>query len=160
MSSWAQTELPRYLKPVDKCWQPQDFLPDPEAPEFYDQVNALRRASAQLPTDYLVVLVGDMVTEEALPSYMNMLNTLDITRDETGAQDHGWAAWTRQWTAEENRHGDLLNKYLYLSGKVDMRSIETTIQRLIGSGMDPQLENNPYLCFVYTSFQVSKQQQQ
>lgn len=35
-----------------------------------------------------------------------------------------------------------------------MRAVETTIQRLIGSGMDPQLENNPYLCFVYTSFQV------
>jgi acyl-[acyl-carrier-protein] desaturase len=35
-----------------------------------------------------------------------------------------------------------------------MHSIETTIQRLIGAGLDPQLENNPYLCFVYTSFQV------
>lgn len=34
-----------------------------------------------------------------------------------------------------------------------MRSIEDTIQRLVGSGLDPQLENNPYLCFVYTSFQ-------
>lgn len=37
---------------------------------------------------------------------------------------------------------------------VDMRAIEGTIQRLIGSGLDPKLENNPYLCFVYTSFQV------
>jgi hypothetical protein len=27
----------------------------------------------------------------------------------------------RQWTGEENRHGDLLNKYLYLSGRVNMR---------------------------------------
>lgn len=35
-----------------------------------------------------------------------------------------------------------------------MRAVEGTIQRLIGSGLDPQLENNPYLCFVYTSFQV------
>jgi acyl-[acyl-carrier-protein] desaturase len=25
-----------------------------------------------------------------------------------------------QWTSEENRHGDLLNKYLYLSGRVNM----------------------------------------
>jgi hypothetical protein len=45
-------------------------------------------------------------------------------RDETGAQDQPWADWTRRWTAEENRHGDLLNKYLYLSGRVDMRQIE------------------------------------
>lgn len=35
-----------------------------------------------------------------------------------------------------------------------MKQIEVTIQKLISSGLDPQLENNPYLCFVYTSFQV------
>lgn len=50
--------------------------------------------------------------------------------------------------------GDLLNKYLYLTGKVDMHAVEVTIQNLISHGLDPKLENNPYLCFVYTSFQV------
>lgn len=34
-----------------------------------------------------------------------------------------------------------------------MRSVEVTIQNLIGSGMDPKTENNPYLGFIYTSFQ-------
>ena len=81
------------------------------------QVRELRRAASELPPDYLAVLVGDMVTEEALPSYMNMLNTLDGVRDETGASEQPWARWNREWTAEENRHGDLLNKYLYLTGK-------------------------------------------
>ncbi|KAL6752728.1 fatty acid desaturase-domain-containing protein [Haematococcus lacustris] len=153
LDGWASTDLLRYLRPVDKSWQPSDFLPDSSSPDFLDMVGEMRQASAQLPYDYLVALVGDMVTEEALPSYMNMLNTLDGTRDETGAEPHGWATWTRHWTAEENRHGDLLNKYLYLTGRVDMQAVESTIQRLIGSGLDPQLENNPYLCFVYTSFQ-------
>ena len=55
--------------------------------------------------------------------------------------------------AEENRHGDLLNKYLYLTGLVDLRKIEVTIENLIASGMDPKTENNAYLGFVYTSFQ-------
>ncbi len=27
----------------------------------------------------------------------------------------------RQWIAEENRHGDVLGRYLYLSGRVDMK---------------------------------------
>ena len=71
----------------------------------------------------------------ASPTYQTMLNTLDGVRDETGASPTPWAIWTRAWTAEENRHGDLLNKYLYLSGRVDMRQIEKTIQYLIGSGM-------------------------
>ncbi len=55
------------------------------------QVAALQKGASGLPYEYLVVLVGDMVTEEALPSYMNMLNTLDGTRDETGAEPHPWA---------------------------------------------------------------------
>ena len=45
----------------------------------------LQARTALLPDDYFVVLVGDMITEEALPTYMAMLNTLDGVRDETGA---------------------------------------------------------------------------
>lgn len=61
-------------------------------------------------------IAGDMITEEALPTYMTMLNTLDGVRDETGASQTAWGTWTRAWTAEENRHGDIMNKYMYLTG--------------------------------------------
>ncbi|KAM7279526.1 hypothetical protein ACFE04_006660 [Oxalis oulophora] len=153
LEGWAEQNILTYLKPVEKCWQPQDFLPDPASDGFEDQVRELRARAKEIPDDYFVCLVGDMITEEALPTYQTMLNTLDGVRDETGASPTPWAIWTRAWTAEENRHGDLLNKYLYLSGRVDMRQIEKTIQYLIGSGMDPRTENSPYLGFIYTSFQ-------
>ncbi|KNA10690.1 hypothetical protein SOVF_141990 [Spinacia oleracea] len=153
LEGWAEENLLVHLKPVEKCWQPQDYLPDPASEDFRDQVKEIQERAKEIPDDLYVVLVGDMITEEALPTYQTMLNTLDGAKDETGASPTSWAVWTRAWTAEENRHGDLLNKYLYLSGRVDMRSIEKTIQYLIGSGMDPRTENNPYLGFVYTSFQ-------
>ncbi|KAG9440794.1 hypothetical protein H6P81_020959 [Aristolochia fimbriata] len=153
LEGWAEETILPILKPVEQCWQPQDFLPDPASEGFMDQVRDLRERSREIPDEYFVCLVGDMITEEALPTYQTMLNTLDGIRDETGASLTPWAIWTRAWTAEENRHGDLLNKYLYLSGRVDMKQIEKTIQYLIGSGMDPKTENNPYLGFVYTSFQ-------
>ncbi|KAK4480206.1 hypothetical protein RD792_013268 [Penstemon davidsonii] len=153
LNGWAQDNILVLLKDVEKCWQPADFLPDPASEGFDEQVRELRKRANELPDEYFVVLVGDMITEEALPTYQTMLNTLDGVRDETGASLTPWAVWTRAWTAEENRHGDLLNKYLYLSGRVDMRQIEKTIQYLIGSGMDPRTENNPYLGFIYTSFQ-------
>jgi len=153
MDDFAAKEVVPLLKPVDKCWQPQDFLPDPESPDFLDAVHELQVRTKQLPDEYFVTLIGDMITEEALPTYMAMLNTLDGVRDETGASPTPWGQWTRAWVAEENRHGDLMNKYCYLSGRVDMRAVEVTIQNLIGSGMDPKTENNPYLGFVYTSFQ-------
>jgi acyl-[acyl-carrier-protein] desaturase len=153
MDAFAEEHIVPLLKPVDKCWQPQDFLPEPESPDFLDAVHELRTRTNCLPDDYFITLVGDMITEEALPTYMAMLNTLDGVRDETGAAPTPWGRWTRAWVAEENRHGDLMNKYCWLSGRVDMRAVEVTIQNLIGSGMDPKTENNPYLGFVYTSFQ-------
>ncbi|URE38712.1 hypothetical protein MUK42_17770, partial [Musa troglodytarum] len=136
LEDWAENNILMHLKPVEKCWQPQDFLPDSSSEAFYDEVKELREQSKEIPDDYFVCLVGDMITEEALPTYQTMLNTLDGIRDETGASLTSWAIWTRAWTAEENRHGDLLNKYLYLSGRVDMQQIEKTIQYLIGSGME------------------------
>ncbi|KAK4600976.1 hypothetical protein RGQ29_010524 [Quercus rubra] len=155
LENWATKSVLPLLKPVEQCWQPQNFVPDPALPfeEFKDQVRALRDRTAELPDEYFVVLVGDMITEEALPTYQTMINTLDGVRDESGASPDPWAVWTRAWTAEENRHGDLLKTYLYLSGRVDMLMIEKTVQYLIGAGMDPGTENNPYLGYVYTSFQ-------
>jgi acyl-[acyl-carrier-protein] desaturase len=149
-----EREILPLLKSPDTLWQPADLLPDAsDADRFYDEVRDLRLRAAELPDDVLVVLVGDMVTEEALPTYMAQLNTLDGIRDETGASPSPYARWTREWTAEENRHGDLLNKYLYLTGRVDMRAVEGTIQRLIGSGMDIKTNHHPYRCLIYTSFQ-------
>ena len=135
LDGWAGETLLPLLKSVDKNWQPQDYLPHPEDPDFLDQVHQLRQRTSALPDDYLVCLVGDTITEEALPTYQTMLNTLDGTKDETGACPSAWAVWTRAWTGEENRHGDLLNKYLYLTGRVNMKAVEKTIQYLIGSGM-------------------------
>lgn len=109
--------------------------------------------AASVPDDLLVVLVGDMVTEEALPTYQTLLNTFEGCDDPTGTTDSAWARWSRGWTSEENRHGDLLNKYLYLGGRCNMRSIEVTIQHLITNGFNPQARKDPYRGFVYTSFQ-------
>jgi len=139
----------------EKAWQPHDFLPNSEAPteEWIDQVREMRKVAADLPDDLMLVLIGDMVTEEALPTYLTLLNTLEGTDDPTGAVDTAWGRWSRQWTSEENRHGDLLNRYLYLTGRVDMRSIEQTIMRLISAGFDPDTRSDPYRGFIYTSFQ-------
>jgi acyl-[acyl-carrier-protein] desaturase len=121
--------------------------------DWYDEVKQLREMAAGIPDDLLVILIGDMVTEEALPTYQTLLNTFEGCDDPTGDSDTAWARWSRGWTSEENRHGDLLNKYLYLGGRCDMRSIEVTIQHLITSGFNPQAQKDPYRGFVYTSFQ-------
>jgi acyl-[acyl-carrier-protein] desaturase len=141
------------LKPVADSWQPSDVLPDLSKPDRAEQLKKLHDRAACLSDDVLVVLVGNIVTEEALPSYQTWLNRNHGLADETGADDTPWAQWTRGWTAEENRHGDMLSKYLYLTGRVNMRSVEVTVQHLIRNGFDLKSENDPYKSLVYASFQ-------
>jgi len=141
------------LETGEKSWQPQDYLPDMTQENWLEEVTELREMAAGVSDELLVVLIGDMVTEEALPTYQTLLNTFEGCDDPTGTSESAWAKWSRGWTSEENRHGDLLNKYLYLGGRCDMRSIEVTIQHLITSGFNPGAQMDPYRGFVYTSFQ-------
>lgn len=140
----------QYLIPIDKIWQPTDFLPNSQQESFYDEVKELREIAKDLPYDFWVVMVGDTITEEALPTYESWLMDVEGINQTEG---NGWSRWIRQWTGEENRHGDVLNKYLYLSGRVNMREVEITAQHLISDGFDIGTGTDPYKNFVYTSFQ-------
>jgi acyl-[acyl-carrier-protein] desaturase len=139
-----------FLIPVEKIWQPSDLLPDSEKETFFEDVTELREIAKELPYDFWVVLVGDTITEEALPTYESWLTEVEGV-DSEGR--NGWSKWVKHWTGEENRHGDVLNKYLYLSGRVNMREIEMTTQHLINDGFDIGTGKDPYKNFVYTSFQ-------
>jgi acyl-[acyl-carrier-protein] desaturase len=139
------------LAPVDQAWQPSDFLPDLTADDWADRLSRFRESARCLPDDLLVVLVGNMVTEEALPNYSVSLE--QIAHDPSGTTDTPWAHWLRGWTAEENRHGDLLNSYLRLTGRVDMRSIELTIHHLVSNGFNEGGQGDDYRGLIYASFQ-------
>jgi acyl-[acyl-carrier-protein] desaturase len=139
------------LAPVDHAWQPTDFLPDLTADDWAEQVTRFRASARHLSDDLVVVLVGNMVTEEALPSYAVSLNR--IVKDQTGIGDTPWSQWLQGWTAEENRHGDLLNAYLRLSGRVDMRAVELTIHHLIRNGFDLRNQGDDCAGLVYAAFQ-------
>ena len=140
----------KYLKNPDENWQPADFLPDSRDESFFEEVREIQELSREMDYDVLAVLIGDTITEEALPTYESWLMQVEgIGNDE----ETGWGRWVRAWTAEENRHGDLLNKYLYLSGRVDMRQMEISTQHLISDGFDIGTDHDPYRNFIYTSFQ-------
>ena len=143
--------IENYLTPIEKIWQPSDFLPDSTKDTFKDELDELREFAHEMPYDLFVTLIGDCITEEALPTYESWIMNIDGVNQKD--RYDGWTKWTRAWTAEENRHGDLLNKYLYLCGRVNMREMEITTQHLINDGFEIETGSDPYKNFVYTSFQ-------
>lgn len=163
LNGWVAENMLPLLTPVESSWQPHDFLPcsaaAPGASEaealaaFTEGVAELRAGAAGVPDEILVCLVGNMVTEEALPTYQSMGNRNEGLGDDTGMSGLPWARWLRGWTAEENRHGDLLNRYLYLSGRVDMRQVETTVHHLLRNGMEMLAPKSPYHSMIYGAFQ-------
>ncbi|HLU81374.1 MAG TPA: acyl-ACP desaturase, partial [Flavobacteriaceae bacterium] len=137
-----------YLIPADKVWQPTDFLPNSQKDSFFDEVTELRELAKELPYDFWVVLIGDTITEEALPTYESWLMDVDGINQRQGKEGNAWAKWVRHWTGEENRHGDTLNKYLYLAGRVNMKEVERTTQHLLNDGLDIGTDRDPYKNFV------------
>lgn len=154
MEKMAHEAVDTFLLEAETAWQPTDFLPVMSSPDAFKEIKELQERAAGLPDGVLTSLVGNMITEEALPTYTTYFNLIQgVNEDRNVASDIGWVRWSRKWTAEENRHGDLLNKYLYLSGRADMRQVEITIHNLLANGFDPRTEGDPYQAFIYTSFQ-------
>ncbi len=146
----VDTFIDQFLIPVEQIWQPSDFLPDAQSETFFEDIKELQEIAKDLPYDFWVAMVGDTITEEALPTYESWLMEVEGVDN---LERNGWSRWIRQWTGEENRHGDLLNKYLYLSGRVNMKEVEITTHHLINDGFDIGTGRDPYKNFVYTSFQ-------
>ena len=144
----------------ERNWQPSDFLPDFSLEKrwwvrkkWIREVKKLQKQSIGISDELMVVLIGNLVTEEALPTYQTFLNKFDSIKDLTGEQNTPFARWTKGWTAEENRHGDLLYGYSYLSGRFNMRIVHNTIQSLLINGFDAGAGEDPFKLFIYTSFQ-------
>lgn len=154
MNDLAATAVENVLVDPETCWQPSDFLPDMSAGDAVERVRDLQSRAASLPDEIITSLVGNMITEEALPSYQTYFNLIRGVNEEGNlVSDKGWVRWSRSWTAEENRHGDLLNKYLYLTGRADMKQVEITIHNLLANGFDARTDGDPYQAMIYTSFQ-------
>lgn len=139
-----------FLKPIESNWQASELLPLTSDSAFISDLKIIQEQAEGLSYDLLAVLVADTITEEALPTYETWLAGVNGIDQHT---NNGWMKWLRGWTAEENRHGDVLNRYLYLCGRINMKEFEASTQFLIADGFNNGAGSDPYRNFVYTSFQ-------
>ena len=91
----VDTFIDQYLIPIEKIWQPTDYLPNSQKETFFDEVTELRELAKDLPYDFWVTLVGDTITEEALPTYETWLMDVEgvTQKGENGDQGPQRLVW-------------------------------------------------------------------
>jgi acyl-[acyl-carrier-protein] desaturase len=128
-----------------KKWWPGDFF---KQLSLLD-ITELRERAAGLDDDLLVVLVGNTITEEALPNYSSRL--ANIFPDETGVSERPWNRFQRNWNAEEKQHGLVLDRYMLLTNRVNLQEMEQTTFNLIRNGFEQN--TSLYQGLLYPTFQ-------
>src|SRR6056297_1242557 len=82
----------QYLPNPEDLWQPADFLPASQDDDFHSRLKEIQELSQALEYDLFSVLVGDTVTEEALPTYQTwLMQTEGFDQQNSNA----WAQWLR-----------------------------------------------------------------
>ena len=77
----------------------------------------LRDQASGIPDPIRAALALNMLTEEGLPHFHRLLAVY------LGDDSH-WRAWNNLWTAEEDRHGQVLHDYARDTRLFDQRKIE------------------------------------
>ena len=129
-----------------ELWFPSDLLgPQPDAcPDEF--IRKLRDQARGIPDPIRAALALNMLTEEGLPHFHRLLAVY------LGDESH-WRAWNNLWTAEEDRHGQVLHDYARDTRLFDQRKIEEMQFEYLRAGFHPEWDRDPYRVFAYTTVQ-------
>ncbi|HKO34343.1 MAG TPA: acyl-ACP desaturase, partial [Candidatus Limnocylindria bacterium] len=129
-----------------EVWWPADLLgPGPEVDP--DQHLAALRAQADgIPDHARAALALNILTEEGLPHFHRLLAVYL-------GDDSFWRLWNNLWTAEEDRHGQVLHDYARDTRLFNQRKIEEMQFEYLRRGFHPEWDRDPYRVFAYTTVQ-------
>jgi len=131
-----------------KLWFSSDFLPADEK-ETDDKINLLTKLKDRargISDSARVAMAMNLLTEEGLPHFHRLI--AKHLGDESI-----WAKWNFMWTAEEDRHGNVLRDYVRDSRLFNFRHIEMMQFHYVQEGFNPDWDRDPYKVFVYTTLQ-------
>ena len=131
-----------------KLWYSSDFLPVNEKMDDDKKSvasNLIERAKG-LKDAVRTALAVNLLTEEGLPHFHTLITK--YLGDNTF-----WAKWTNMWTAEEDRHGNVIRDYVRDSRIFNFKEIEMMQFNYVEAGFNPDWGLDPYKLFVYTTLQ-------
>lgn len=97
-------------------WMPFELVPWSKAEDFPPDYQ-WKPTEAQLPEEVRSALYVNLLTEDNLPHY-----TTTITR--RLGYDGVWGFWGGRWTAEEQRHSEVIRDYLIATRSIDPHALE------------------------------------
>lgn len=123
--------LERHLS-TTREWFPHKLVPWSRATDFDDDHEWCPDDAGVSPAVRSALFVNTL-TEDNLPYYFR-----DIER--MFGRDGAWGEWVRRWTAEEGRHGAVLNQYLLASRAIDPVELERARMVQVSTGAVPEPE--------------------
>ena len=127
-------------------WMPSDLLGLAEGDCSETHLRNLRARAQAIPFNVRAALAVNTLTEEGLPHFHRLLAVyLD--------DDSYWRLWNNLWTAEEDRHGQVLHDYARDTQLFDQRKFEEMQFEYIRAGFHPIWDRDPYRVFAYTTVQ-------
>ena len=129
-----------------ELWFPSDLM-GPAPDESPDAHRAeLRARAAGIPDHARAALALNLLTEEGLPHFHRILAV--YLGDESF-----WRGWNNLWTAEEDRHGQVLHDYARDTRLLQQRKLEEMQFEYLRAGFHPAWDRDPYRVFAYTTVQ-------
>jgi acyl-[acyl-carrier-protein] desaturase len=129
-----------------ELWLPSEFLPAGESDLDDKMISELRARARGIPDSVRVAITINIVTEEGLPHFHRLI------AEHLGTTTF-WSQWNKLWTAEEDRHGNILRDYIRDSRLLNFSALEGIQFEYLRSGFEPQWTGDPYKLFIYTSCQ-------
>jgi acyl-[acyl-carrier-protein] desaturase len=129
LEATAEKLLERHLA-ATKEWFPHALVPWTAAVD-YEPDYEWQPDDATIPPAVRSALFVNVLTEDNLPFYFR-----DIER--MFGRDGAWGEWVRRWTAEEGRHGMVLNTYLQATRAIDPVELERARMIQVQTGAVPE----------------------
>jgi acyl-[acyl-carrier-protein] desaturase len=127
-------------------WLPSELLPAGSNDRDVSFLEELRDRARGLGDATRVALTINILTEEGLPHFHRLI------AEHLGTRNF-WSAWNTLWTAEEDRHGNILRDYIRDSRLLNFHALEIMQFNYLRSGFAPDWGSDPYKLFIYTSCQ-------
>ncbi len=119
-----------------------DFSDDDQLPALRE----LRDRARGLDPAIKVSVMLNLLTEEGLPHFHRIIS------EHVGSQAI-WQRWTRLWTAEEDRHGNVMRDYARDAALFEPGALDRLQFDFLDAGFDPDWAGSPYRLLAYTSLQ-------